>query len=66
MAYKSMNNSGELTPIHNNALKNSSSGLNVRNLNYRDVEYQDYDLMKQTKALEHTYLNFDGGQNFYK
>lgn len=32
-------------------LKNSNTGLFVKNLNYRDVTYEDYDLNKQTKAL---------------
>lgn len=47
-------------------LKNTNSAINVSNLNYRDVAYHDYDLLKQTKALQHTYKNYDGGQAFYR
>lgn len=49
-----------------NVLKNSNSAQIVKNLNYRDTPFEDYDLLKQTKALEHISLNYDGGQNFYK
>lgn len=46
--------------------KNSISAVNVPNLNYRDVRYLDYDMLKETKALDHTLKNYDGGQGFYK
>lgn len=49
-----------------NVLKNSNSAQIVKNLNYRDAAFEDYDLHKQTKALEHISHNYDGGQNFYK
>lgn len=38
----------------------------TKNLNYRDVNYQDYDFLKEKKALDYTLKNYDGGQAFYK
>ena len=51
--YNSVHNSSFIPP--------SKIKEKVRNLNYRDVEYQDYDLVKETRALDHTFKNYNGG-----
>lgn len=45
--------------------KESTSAINISNLNYKDVGYLNYDLLKETKALDHTLKNYDGGEKFY-
>ena len=67
LAHSGIYSEGVNTPIRPGlTLNNSISALQLRNLNYRDVDYQDYDVLKDTKALEHTFKNYDGGQKFYQ
>ena len=37
----------------------------MKNLNYRDAKYEDYDELKEGKALDYTYKNYDGGKKFH-
>ena len=40
--------------------------VEIANLNYRNPKYENYDELKEGKALDYTYNNYDGGKKFHE
>ena len=40
--------------------------VETTNLNYRNPKYENYDQLKEGKALDYTYNNYDGGKKFHQ
>ena len=46
--------------------QSSHSPIELKNFNYRDTKYEDYNELKEGKALDYTYNHYDGGKKFHQ
>lgn len=44
----------------------NNTPVELKNFNYRDTKYEDYNELKEGKALDYTYNNYDGGRKFHQ
>ena len=46
--------------------KSTLNPVDLKNVNYRNTQYEDYDEVKEGKAMDYTYNNYDGGKKFHQ